>query len=204
MIDPSSRPIASQERLLGSERRCDAHGMRSHLIAGTLAPFAGACSSDAPVLLDATPSVDAPRPCLIPADYGALGTKTGTAGTAQGNPTLTVVLDAGPPKDDYFVKLVAGQGAFAGGALKTGTFPISGADASYNTCGLCTNVIADIVAGQGPTKFYYTDSGMVTLTGTNPIAGSAQNLHFVEIDINTGAAIPGGCTATIASITFGS
>jgi hypothetical protein len=181
--------------------------MRSLPLAGAFGLLAlsfGACSSDSPVLLDGSiTDADPIARCLIPGSYGALGTKTGTAGTVQTNPTLTVVLDAGPPKDDYFVKLVAGKGAFAGGALAPGTFTIGGADASFNDCGLCTNLIADIVAGQGPTKFYYTDTGTVTLTATNPIAGSAQNLHFVEFDVNTGLAVPGGCTSTVTSIAFG-
>jgi hypothetical protein len=181
--------------------------MRSLSLSGALALVAlvaGACSSDPPVLLDgSTTDANTVARCLILPDYGALGAKTGTAGTVQTSPTLTVVLDAGPPKDDYFVKLVPGKGAFAGGALTTGSFPIGGADASFNDCGLCTNLIADIVTGQGPTKFYYADAGTVTLTATNPIAGSAQNLHFVEFDVNTGLAVPGGCTSAVASITFG-
>jgi hypothetical protein len=179
--------------------------MRSLTLAGALALFAGACSGDpAPVLLDAAPGVDADQltRCLIPADYGALGTRTGTANQTTAD-SLTIVLDPGPPKDDFFLHLIAGQGAFAGGALKTGTFSLTGADTNLATCGLCTSLIADIVAGQGPSKFYFTDAGTVTLTSVNPIAGSAQNLHFVEIT-GAGAPVAGGCAATVASITFGS
>ncbi|HEX2688115.1 MAG TPA: hypothetical protein VHN14_15910 [Kofleriaceae bacterium] len=176
--------------------------MRSHLIAGTLALVTGACSSDAPVLLDAAPSVDAPRLCLLPGEYGALGNQIGMPNVTTAN-SLTIVLDPGPPKDDLFFKLNAGQGVFAGGALTTGTFSIAGADANLNTCGLCTTILADIDPSLGPAKFYTTSAGMITLTSTNPIAGSAKDLHFVEINLGTGAAIPGGCTATIASISFG-
>lgn len=187
--------------------------MRSVTLAGA-ALLAGACSGDpAPVLLDGSPTADADNltRCLIPADYGMLGSKTGTPDLTTPN-SLTIVLEAGPPKDDFFLKLVAGQGAFAGGALETGTFTIAGADASMATCGLCTNLIADIVTGQGPTKFYFADAGTVKLTSasatttatTSMIAGSATDLHFVEIDINSGLPVTGGCTATIPSITFGS
>ncbi|HEX7841926.1 MAG TPA: hypothetical protein VF469_30860 [Kofleriaceae bacterium] len=184
--------------------------MRSSLIACAPLALAAACSPDPPPqLLDGSIiDADPQAVCLIPAGYGALGTKTGSPDVTTGN-TLTVVLDPGPPKDDFFVKLVAGKGAFAGGALKTGAFDLTGADASFTSCGLCINVIADIVAGQGPTKFYYADAGTVTLTsadatGASPskIAGSAQNLHFVETNLD-GTPVPGGCTATIASIAFG-
>lgn len=168
---------------------------------GALALAATACADPKPVLL--TPDASVPL-CLIPGDYGALGARTGTASTVgTGNPALTIVLEPGPPKDDFFVRLVAGNGAFAGGAIRTGTFAIAGADADFNNCGVCTNIIADIVAGVGPTKFYYTTAGTVTITSTSPIAGSAQGLRFAEVDAD-GAVVPGGCTTTVASISFGS
>jgi len=184
--------------------------MRSLAVA--LALCAGACSGDpAPVLLDASlTDADNLTRCLVPADYGALGSRTGIPDLTTPN-SLTVVLDPGPPKDDFFLNLIPGKGAFAGGALETGSFTISGADASFTDCGLCSNLIADIDPVQGPAKFYYPVSGTVTLTSasastsTSPsmIAGSAQNLRFVEIDFSTGMPKTGGCVSTIASITFG-
>ncbi|HEU4726384.1 MAG TPA: hypothetical protein VFT22_00780 [Kofleriaceae bacterium] len=182
--------------------------MRSPLIACAALALAGACSTDPPpALLDAAAS-DAPAAqCLIPASYGALGDKTGTADLTIAD-SLTVVLDPGPPRDDLFVKLIAGQGAFAGG-IKTGSFTIAGADAAFTTCGLCVSLIADIVSGQGPSKFYFADAGTITLTSATPrsgstpsqIAGTAQNLHFIEVDAG-GAPVAGGCSSTLGSIGF--
>lgn len=179
--------------------------MRSSLIAWAPLALAAACSTDPPPLLLA--DADPQARCLIPASYGALGTRTGSPDVTTAN-TLSVALDPGPPKDDFFVKLVAGKGAFTGAAPKTGTFDLTGADASFTNCGLCIDLVADITT-TGPTKFYYADAGMVTLTsadatGATPskIAGSAQNLHFVETNLD-GTPVPSGCTATIASITFG-
>jgi len=171
--------------------------MRSPLCACALALAAGCSGSSS--------SPDAAvNPCLVSADYGALGAKTGTAIINAGNPTLTITLDPGPPRDVFFIQLVSGQGAFSGGGLMTGTFTIRGADANFAACGLCTNIIADIVSGVGPSKFYFTQSGTVTLTSTSPIAGSAQDLQFAEVDVNSGAPIAGGCTTHVASINFGS
>jgi hypothetical protein len=91
---------------------------------------------------------------------------------------------------------------FAGG-LATGTFTISGADGNFLSCGLCTNLIADIKPASGPSKFYFADSGTVTLNSVAaPFSGSAQNLLFFEIDINTGTKVPGGCMAKIDAMTF--
>jgi len=137
--------------------------------------------------------------CLIKGDYGAVGSLTGSA--TMGANTLSATLDAGPPRDSFFLKLTAGKGVFAGG-VATGTFTISGVDSGYLTCGLCVHIIADIVAGTGPSKFYFADSGTVTLTSTAPIMGSATNLHFTAVDINSGAKIADGCDATMASIMF--
>lgn len=182
--------------------------MRSSLIACAPLLLAAACSADPqPPLLDGS-VIDPQARCLVQASYGALGTRAGAADVTAGN-TLSVVLDPGPPKDDFFVKLDPGKGVFAGGTLQTGTFNLTGADASFAGCGLCVDLIADIVTGQGPTKFYFADSGTVTLTRADPtgatpskIAGSAQNLHFVETNLD-GTPVPGGCSATITSITFG-
>jgi len=163
-----------------------------------------ACGSDPGVSVDAAKLADAydTARCLIKGDYGALGTVTGTAGMNGTATTVTVVLDPGPPgKDDFFIKLVPGRGVFGAG-VAPGTYPLLGADTSFVNCGLCTNLIADIVASSGPSKFYFTDSGTVTLTSvTPPIQGSAQDLHFVEVDLS-GTKVPNGCTATIASVTF--
>jgi hypothetical protein len=157
-------------------------------------------------------TVDAPAPdsgydtakCLIKGLYGDLGTVTGVAGTStDGSKTITVNLDPGPPgKDDFFLKLTAGKGVFAGG-LAPGTFTITGPDGNFLTCGLCTNLIADIKPTTGPTKFYFADSGTVTLSSVAaPFSGSAQNLLFFEIDIMTGNKVPGGCMAKIDAVTF--
>jgi hypothetical protein len=160
-----------------------------------------ACSgSSEPVLLDAGSDASDAR-CLIPGSYGALGSKTGTPDSPAPS-SLTVVLDPGPPRDVFYIQLVGGKGVFTGG-VAAGTFAISGADARFDDCGLCVNVIADIVTGQGPSKFYFAQSGMVTITSTNAVAGSAQDLQLVEVDAFTGAPVPGGCATSITSIAFG-
>jgi len=175
--------------------------MRSTVIAATLAVIAGACSSDpAPSLLDAATAA-----CLVPASYGALGTKIGTQdSTGAGVPSITVVLDPGPPKDVFYLKLVAGVGAFATTAPAPGSFTIQGVDKTPSGCGLCTSIIADIDPVRGPTKFYAADAGTVVLTSTSPVAGSASNLHLVEVDLTTSQPVASGCATTVASIAFGS
>ena len=161
-----------------------------------------ACGGDdAMTIIDAAPQQDsASANCLVLADYGALGAKTGTAGN-MGGVSATFTLDAGPPRDTFFLKMVTGKGVFAGGIVP-GDYTITGVDAEYANCGLCVHIIADI-GTTGPTKFFFADSGSVNLTSTTPpIAGSATNLTFKEVDINSGAFVTGGCTSAIGSISF--
>jgi hypothetical protein len=119
----------------------------------------------------------------------------------MGGVTDTLTLDAGPPRDTFFLKMVTGKGVFAGG-IAPGVYTITGDDADYNNCGLCVHIIADIVTGVGPTKFYFANAGSVTLDSTSaPIMGSAANLTFREVDIGSGSPI-GTCASAIGSITF--
>lgn len=174
--------------------------MRSLVLAVTSAALLLACSDD-PGGGGPDAGVDAPYDtarCLIQGHYGDLGTKSGH--TMMGAETLTITLDDGPPRDTFFLKLNTGKGAFAAG-LATGTFPLMGADLDAPNCGLCINLIADIVAMQGPTKFYFASGGTVTLTSTAPPAGSLTDVTFVETT-SAGQLVPGGCTGSITSMTF--
>ncbi len=177
---------------------CDPRRMRFALVVVLLA----ACGDTGPVMLiDASPGIDAPYDttrCLIQGFYGALGPKTGT--TSQGPTTSTITIDQGPPRDSFFLKLNAGKGVFAAG-LAAGTYPLAGAELSQSTCGACVNLIADIVTGQGPTKFYFATGGSLTLTATSPPAGSISQVTFHEVDAG-GTMIAGGCIARMDSMTF--
>lgn len=140
--------------------------------------------------------------CKVPGSFAALGSVTGNASTnASGDPTIAITLAAGPPRDVLQLRLTPNVGAFAGGGIKTGTFTIGGVDAGFNGCGLCVTVIADIVTGVGPTKFYHATSGTVTLTSAaRPYAGTVSNLSFGEVTID-GTPVA-GCKTQIASATF--
>src|SRR5215207_4385982 len=129
-------------------------------IALVLIAACGGGGSDAPIDAPIVPNEAVVPNCLVPANYGDLGTKTGT--TSLGPTTATIVLDAAPPRDSFFLKLNAGKGVFSAG-LANGTYTIAGAELSQATCGLCVNILADI-GNQGPTKFFFATGGTVTLT----------------------------------------
>ena len=54
---------------------------------------------------------------------------------------------------------------------------------------------------QGPSKFYFATGGTLTLSATQPPAGSLANVTFHEVT-SGGAMVPGGCTARIDSMAF--
>jgi hypothetical protein len=163
-------------------------------LVGVLAPLGCTDDSDGEAMQDEAI-------CKVPGEYAALGAVTGTAGAnGNGDPTIAITIAAGPPRDVLQVRLTAGAGAFTGG-LKTGTFSIAGADASFTGCGLCLTIIADIVAGVGPTKFYQATSGTVSITSTaRPYAGTLADLSLGEVTID-GTPVP-GCKTKIASASF--
>jgi hypothetical protein len=134
--------------------------------------------------------------CLIASNFGDLGATTGT--TSLGNNSLSIQIDAGPPRDQLFIKVNAGKGVFAGG-LKPGTYSLT-SETDFTNCGLCVNILADIVSMQGPSKFYFADAGTVTLTSVMPPEGSAQSVSFHEVTAS-GATVP-GCTSTITAVSF--
>ena len=159
----------------------------------------GACGSDPPSgpAVDAPSTSDAGPECLIPGDYGDVGTKTGT--TSLGATTSTIELDVGPPRDSFFLKLTNGNGVFSGG-LATGTFAIAGAELDSTTCGLCLNILADI-GSMGPSKFYFATGGSVTLTSTTPPAGTLSNVTLQETSAG-GTPVVGGCSSAIDAMSF--
>ena len=178
---------------------CDHRVMRVPLLA-CLAAAAACGDSDPAVPVDSAATADAPydtAACKILGFYGDLGTKMGS--TSLGPTTSTIVLDAGPPRDSFLLKLNTGKGVFTGG-LRTGTFTLSGADLEFSNCGACISIVADI-GMMGPTTFYFATAGTLTLTATQPPAGSIQGVTFREVT-STGAAVPSGCVARIDRMTF--
>jgi hypothetical protein len=159
--------------------------------------------------VDAAPAIDAPeRACTVVTDLGELGARDGTpaASGTTGNRILSVsmtVASDAATRDVVFVQLKGGKGAFAGRDPAPGTYPLSGAELDYNTCGVCVTVIGDIVAGQGPTQFYFQRAGTVTITQTSPrLVGSVAGMEFLELDLTTEELIRDGCETAVGGLSF--
>jgi hypothetical protein len=109
----------------------------------------------------------------------------------------------GAPNDIVQLELWDGQGAFTGGVVRTGTFTISGAETSYQTCGVCLRAVGD--KGTAGQKLYLATGGTVEITsvgvGGTTLAAKITNAAFAEVDANN-AKVTGGCTSSLAGSTL--
>ncbi|HUQ01237.1 MAG TPA: hypothetical protein VM261_02025 [Kofleriaceae bacterium] len=159
--------------------------------------------------VDAASGIDAvPRTCTVVSDLGQLGARDGTpaasgaAGSRIVSVSMTVASDAAT-RDVVFVQLKGGKGAFAGRDPAPGVYPLTGAELDYSTCGVCVTVIGDIVAGQGPTQFYFQRAGTVTITSAaGSLVGSLSGMELLELDLATEELVRDGCETQVGGLTF--
>ncbi|MFH2009194.1 MAG: hypothetical protein ABI333_21575 [bacterium] len=97
-----------------------------------------------------------------------------------------------------------------GGPTTPGTYTLEGgADANYETCGLCPLMFANYTSS-GPGKIFYADTGNVQITSIGSIgstfAATLHNVIFREVTINESTAhstvVPGGETWCLNGYSF--
>jgi hypothetical protein len=167
-------------------------------------PDAAQAPIDAPIQM----TIDAPvNICSLPATTPDTGALAATKAQRCNVPMsmgqkhwyrLAATLPSGA-MDYVQLELWDNLGAFAGGTVATGTYQITGADASYGTCGVCVRGLGD--KGMPSQKEYFATSGTVVVTALGPsgqpIAATLTNIGLVEIDA-THNPVSGGCTAAVA------
>jgi len=91
-------------------------------------------------------------------------------------------------------------GAFTGTTVATGTYTITGADASFNTCGVCVRGLGD--KGLATQKEYFATSGTVNVTALGPsgqpVSATLTNIQLGEVDAGHNP-VTGGCAANVAA-----
>ena len=136
--------------------------------------------------------------CLAPTTSGDLGALAGVSATQENQPgsqgARQIYKIDGPLGDSagtvLHVELYDNRGAFSGGAATAGTYDITGAETSADTCGVCVYLYTDINASTGtPAQVYMAQSGSLTLDGLRPTtSGSVADLSFVQVDPSNQAA----------------
>ncbi|MDB4963187.1 MAG: hypothetical protein JWP01_3186 [Myxococcales bacterium] len=172
-------------------------------------------------LVDASPvggNIDAPAQvdCLLPSSLGSVtpSTQEGHFAMSMGETTpdnyyLYADLNADASPDVLLIDLYKGFGAFMAG-FPTGpqAVTLTGAEASYDSCGACIMALTDYTMA-GPTGDpYFATGGTLNLTSVSntSIAGTLSNVTLVhsviDMDTNVTTPHPDGCSSTLGSISF--
>jgi hypothetical protein len=167
--------------------------------------FVAACSGkkntvspDASVAIDAFVSlVDAPPPCLISSmDFGAKGALTGGAtydpGTPMtaGDPAFPAVrmrapMSAGAKPDIVIVELLAGFAPWGTGTAplppKAGTYPLTGPQLNYETCGTCVRARAAVESGTVDGGDFFVTGGTLVITEVGTKVGDKFTMELKDV-----------------------
>jgi hypothetical protein len=171
----------------------------------------GSDPADAPPTtgpVDASPD----NACGVPANQGDVGTLAATGELrSQGSGDLYVTSLLAPTpasasdaqRDAIYVELWDDYGAFLGGHAAPGTFPITGDELSYATCGVCVFTLANVDANGAPQKFLLATSGTVTIEQVSddagdPLAFTTTNILFTEVDPDQFEPVGSDCPSPLA------
>jgi hypothetical protein len=123
--------------------------------------------------------------------------------------------------DMFQLQLYDGFGVFTGGTVTTGTFPLTGDEINFATCGVCLLIFSntldtdadgapDDLSLDDPTRNYYASAGSVTITSLTPnLTGTVTGLvlDHVTVDVAGGSftsTVVGDCSTSITSMAFDS
>lgn len=108
-----------------------------------------------------------------------------------------------PGTDDVVqLELWDNLGAFKGGAVRAGTFTISGEDASLGTCGVCVRALGG--KGTAEQQEFFATSGTVEVmsVGGNGTEFNAviTNATFEQVDATDKKVMSSGCASALARV----
>jgi hypothetical protein len=151
---------------------------------------------------------DAPAAaCGMPETTPAFGALTASSATqrnqpgSQGTRKIYTAAATLPGSDETVqVELWDNLGAFAGGLVAVGTYPLTGPELSYATCGVC--VVATATDGVS-TQTYFATGGTVEVVALGPV-GSPLTVEITDVTFGqidpaaNNAPVPNGCSASMA------
>jgi hypothetical protein len=175
-------------------------------------PVGDATGPDAPT--DAR-VIDAPVVCTVSTeDFGDAGALTpslciqdpGDDATTENDDVIVMraPLEAGTPFDELELQLWAGYGALENG-FASGTYPITGDELRYSTCGVCVFLSTDRTDESTYVDDYFATGGTVTLTSVDGVlTGSVSGLTFEHVTLDSGDTEPvgDGCDTAVGAATF--
>ena len=169
-------------------------------------------------------TVDAPPACNISSpDFGDVGTVTNALATyspgmaANGLPAAPYIffgtgLSAATPPDVVFVELYSGFAPFGTDAAPTaavpGTYPLTGDQLQYSSCGVCVTAAAKVVTGGNSGDFMATGGSLKISTNGAAVDGTLaielSNVTFEQVTFNMGVSTPVGnaCNTKITKLVY--
>ncbi len=166
---------------------------------GLLAALALSCGvacgggSDSPA--DASPPDAKPVVCkMLPSYPGAnipASINAERSAPAGGTEVVRIGVGFNNEQDGFELQLYAGSGVFASG-IKTGTFPLTGAELNYKTCGVCVLAFGDAMGPSPPNppaEEYFATAGTVEITEVGPtgagnLKATLKGIKFEHVTIN--------------------
>jgi hypothetical protein len=202
-------PVATPDAMLSAPDA--AAGVDAAVGVDAAAGVVAAAEPDAAAGVDAAAGPDAAASvCLADASYGAATLSNQIAQSDAGTSQLLYggFLNADATPDAVQIELYAGFGAFTSAPIQPGTYPLTGAELNYATCGVCVRLLTDISMGSASDAGYLATGGTLTITSVTPnITGTLSNLTFQHVNIAPSPSFmstphPDLCTSAITSAAF--
>ncbi len=168
--------------------------------------------------------VDAPSTCNISSqDFGDLGTVANALSTynpgmaANGLPAapyifLGAALSAATEPDVVFVEFYSGFAPFGTEAAPTplvpGTYPLTGDQLQYSSCGVCVSAAAKVAQSSNGGDFMATGGSVKVTTAGTAVGGTLaielSNVTFEQVTFDMGVSTPVGnaCNTKIIKLVY--
>jgi hypothetical protein len=178
-----------------------------------------ACDDDGSTIstLDGGTGADGSGLCAVTPDYGDVGT-IGTSDSiavrlndTQGQAkSITYLAALNGDQDQVVIQLYRGFSVFTTGAIQPGTYPITGDELNYASCGVCVRIFADRALGGGrPLQDMMATGGTLVVTevgtaGSGVFRAELQDASFEHVRIDSmsfeSSPVNDGCVTEISHL----
>ncbi|MBI5547068.1 MAG: hypothetical protein HY901_24575 [Deltaproteobacteria bacterium] len=152
-----------------------------------------------------------PGTCTVASTYGSV-IASGRAEIGVGQSGDAYAYMSGPlpasdgTADEIQIELLEGYGVFTNG-LVTGTFPLTGDELNYATCGACVTLHGDVDPTTGVTAYYMITGGTLNVTSVSgSLVATLTGATFEEVEIDSqtyeSTPVPNGCTSAVQQALF--
>ncbi len=170
------------------------------VLSTALAVLLCACSDGGSVAVpgDAGPGPDSDGLCAVDPTYGDVGTvpyelslavrRDDDTGAAK---SITYIAALNGDQDQVVIQLYRGFSVFTGKSIEAGTYPITGDELNYASCGVCVRIFADraLIGGGHPLQDMMATGGTLVVSevgtgGSGAFKATLMNASFEHVQID--------------------